>query len=333
MFADDFCDADCDRKYAVSDPRFDGVMHVFHQQWHGIRAAAGALPGRKIAVPQNFQARGRHRAAVLATAAAWAARKAVFHGYSPAVEPLLKAFCADGIACYLVWHGNLAQLAWRPEVDFFSLAQRAAKRGLFKRSHMLKAGMRAVFPNAFEPMLVNCPPAPKTSRISPPFSSWPAAALVPGFVDIRKNVHTSLIGCALSSIELVLHYGRIRGDLPILARCKRVAYDDHDRHLALLTQVDVTVNVSVIDCHPMVEMEALAAGAMSVTGPLCLDALKGHPYTTLSVIQNPFDVDEIAARLDFIRQIEPTELSGVIEDYRRAIRSISLERYAEFLEL
>ena len=326
-------DADCDRKYAVPDARFDGVMHVFHQKWHGIRTAAGVLPGRKIGVPQNYQARGKDRAALLAKAAEWGARKAVFHGYSPAVEPLLKTFCAEGIACYLVWHGNLAQLAWRPEVDFFSMAQRAAKRGLFRRAHMLKAGMRAIFPNSFEPMLVNCPPILKSGRISPPFSSRPTIALVPGYVEIRKNVHTSIIGCALSSIESVLHYGRIRGDLAVLSRCKRIAYEDHDRHLMLLTQVDATVNVSVIDCHPMVEMEALAAGAMSVTGPLHLDTLQAHPYTKLSVIENPFDVEEIASRLDFLRQVKATEVADIVDDYRRAIRLVSMERYAEFLEI
>ncbi len=326
-------DADCDRKYANSDTRFDGVMHVFHQKWHGIRAAAGVLPGRKIGVPQDYRASGRARAALLAKAAEWGAQKAVFHGYSPAVEALLKTFCAEGIACYLVWHGNLAQLAWRPEVDFFSLAQGAAKRGLFRRAHMLKAGMSAIFPNAFKPMLVNGPPVMKGGRISPPFSNRPATALVPGHVDIRKNVHTSMIGCALSSIESILHYGRIRGEFPILSRGKRIAYKDHDQHLMLLTQIDVTVNVSVIDCHPMVEMEALAAGAMSVTGPLYLDALQQHPYTKLSVIANPYDVEEIASRLNFLRQVKATELADIVDDYRRAIRLTSLERYAEFLEL
>jgi hypothetical protein len=326
-------DADCDRKYAVADVRFNGVMHVFHQKWHGIRSAVGVLPGRKVGVPQDYQACGRDRALLTAKASEWGVRKAVFHGYSPAVEPLLKNLCAEGIACYLVWHGNLAQLAWRPEVDFFSLAQRAAKRGLFRRAHMLKAGMDSIFANAFRPMLVNGPPVLQSGRISPPFTTRTATALVPGYVDIRKNVHTSMIGCARSSIESVLHYGRIRGEFPILSRCKRVAYKDHDQHLMLLTQIDVTVNVSVIDCHPMVEMEALAAGAMSVTGPLYLDALQQHPYTKLSVIHNPFDVEEIASRLNFLRQVKATELAGIVDDYRRAIRMLSLERYAEFLEL
>jgi hypothetical protein len=308
-------------------------MHVFHQKWHGIRSAAGVLPGRKIGVPQDYRAHGRDRALLAAKASEWGARKAVFHGYSPAVEPLLKNLCAEGVACYLVWHGNLAQLAWRPEVDFFSLAQRAAKRGLFRRAHMLKAGMNAIFANAFKPMLVNGPPVMKAGRISPPFSNRPATALVPGYVDIRKNVHTSMIGCALSSIESILHYGRIRGEFPVLSRGKRIAYADHDQHLMLLTQIDVTVNVSVIDCHPMVEMEALAAGAMSVTGPLYLDALQQHPYTKLSVIANPFDVEEIASRLNLLRQVKATELADIIDDYSRAIRLTSLERYAEFLEL
>jgi hypothetical protein len=64
-----------------------------------------------------------------------------------------------------------------------------------------------------------------------------------------------------------------------------------------------------------------------------LDALQQHPYTKLSVIHNPFDVEEIASRLKYLRQVKATELAGIVDDYRRAIRMLSLERYAEFLEL
>jgi hypothetical protein len=323
--------ADCDCRYAVVDPRFNDVVHVFHQEWHGIRSAAGALPGNKVAAPLAPKLRGRDREQLVSRLAAWGARRAVFHGFSPSAEAALKTLCAEGIACYLVWHGNLAQFAWRPEVDYFRSALRAAARGLFRRTHMLKAGMGIVFPNAFEPMLLNSVPVINRARAFSPFASPEATALVPGFVDIRKNVHTSLVGCAMSSIESVLHYGKILGNLTVLKRCQRIPYGGHDRHLSLLAQIDVTVNASVIDCHPMVEVEALAAGSMSLTGPLYLDALQEHPYTKLSAIQNPFAVKDIASRLDYLRTMDAAELDAIIADYRNALQETSLNRYVEFL--
>ena len=43
-------DADQDCRFANQDSRFDRVCHVFHQEWFGIRAAAGSLPGHKLAI-------------------------------------------------------------------------------------------------------------------------------------------------------------------------------------------------------------------------------------------------------------------------------------------
>jgi hypothetical protein len=323
--------ADCDCRYAQPDPRFAGVAHVFHQNWLGIRSAVGALPGDKIAAPPERELTAKDRTTLLAQLAAWGVDKAIFHGFSPATASILKALCAEGICCYLVWHGSLAQLALRPEVDFFEAALRAANRGLFKRAHMLKAGMECVFPNAFRPMLFNSVPYVTTKRLCPPFAEGAAVALVPAHTDIWKNLHTSLVGAALSSIETVFHYGKVRGNISVLKRCRRVRYDGHERHLSLLSQVDVAVNVTVIDCHPMVPLESLAAGAPCVTGPLFLDALQDHPYTIATTVSNPFDVKGMAWRLNSLRMMNSSELIQIIDDYRAATRKLSLERYMEFL--
>lgn len=323
--------AECDCRHAASDPRFASVVHVFHQNWHGIRSAVGGLPGNKVAVPQEYKLTAKDQTILSAQLEAWGARKAIFHGYSPATAPVLKTLCAEGIVCYLVWHGSLAQLALRPEVDFFEAALRLVNRGLFRRAHMLKAGMEFIFPNGFEPMLLNTVPFMNSVRLAPPFANGAAVALVPAHTDIWKNLHTSLIGAALSSAKTVLHYGKVRGNIPILNRCRRIRYEGHERHLCLLTQIDATVNVTVIDCHPMVPLESLAAGIPCVTGPLFLDALQDHPYTIATTVANPFAVKDIAGRLNSLSAMNSSELTEIIEDYRSAIRNLSLDRYTEFL--
>jgi hypothetical protein len=329
-------DAETDRRYARANSaqRFQRVAHIFHQNWHGIRSAAGTLPGHKVALPLHRSLRHRDLIEIIERLHGWGIQKVVFHGFSFTAVRVLKALNGEGIACYLVWHGNLSQLVWKPEVEFFECALNACQRGRFRRAHMMKAGMGQVFPKSYEPMLLNSPPLTGQTRLVPAFAGKTAIALVPAYSDIRKNLHSSLVGAALSqSIDEVLYYSKVHGKVPAMARCKRIEYTGHAKHLKLLHDIDVTVNVTTIDCHPMVDLEALAAGAMAITGPLFLDALEKHPYTKLSQVDNPFNVKGISDRLDALKDIKSDELALIIGDYIEQLVSISQARYCEFLEL
>jgi hypothetical protein len=327
-------DAGGDVRYTHHDPDFRQVAHLFHQDWHGIRSAAGTLPGHKIAVPLNMKVRSRDISLILSQLANWGVDKVVFHGFSPVAEAILRALKSAGLRNYLVWHGNLSQLVWEPEVHFFESAFQASKQGYFSRSHMLKGGMGAIFPNSFVPMLINWPPLIPRQRAVPAFGSKHRIAIIPAHLDIRKNVYTSLVGTCLSrSIHDVLYYGKIKAKLPSISRARRVIYSGHDKHLSLMQNVDACVNVTTIDCHPMVDLEALACGAFPITGPLFLDALQNHPFTRLSEVTNPFDVGEIARRLDSVGAMDNSELHSIMCDYSAKLGNISRDRYKEFLEL
>jgi hypothetical protein len=327
-------DADGDCRYARNDTSFAHVAHIFHQNWHGIRSAAGVQPGHKVAIPLQRSLEKGDLMTLVSQLEEWRIQKAVFHGFSDAAERIVRAVNAAGIECYLVWHGNLSQLVWEPEVQFFERAMTACRQGIFRRAHMMKSGMGMVFPRSYEPMLLNCAPLTNRRRLVPAFTGKRKIALVPAFPDIRKNLHSSLVGAAFSnSIQEILYYGKIHGRMPATARCKRVLYAGHHNHVAFLHDIDVSVNVTTIDCHPMVDMEAVGAGAMVLSGPLFLDALTQHPFTTLSVISNPFDVREIGKRLDYLSAMNNAELQEIISNYSSEVTRISRERYAEFLHL
>jgi hypothetical protein len=83
----------------------------------------------------------------------------------------------------------------------------------------------------------------------------------------------------------------------------------------------------------MVDLEAIGAGAFPITGPLFLDTLTDHPFTKLSEVINPFDVVGIANRIDLIGSMKPSEIQGIMADYEKRLATVSLQRYAEFLEL
>ncbi|SFV30004.1 polysaccharide pyruvyl transferase family protein [Hyphomicrobium facile] len=327
-------DADGDCRYARNDRHFARVAHIFHQNWHGIRSAAGVQPGHKVAIPLQRPLSKGDLMKLVIQLEEWGIQKAVFHGFSDAAERAIRLVRAAGIECYLVWHGNLSQLAWKPEAQFFERAMTICRQGIVRRVHMMKSGMGMVFPRAYEPMLLNCPPSTNRRRLVPAFAGNRKIALVPAFPDIRKNLHSSLLGAALSSsIQEILHYGKILGTMPETARCKKVLYAGHHNHIAFLHDIDVSVNVTTIDCHPMVDMEALGAGAMVLSGPLFLDALTEHPFTALSVIANPFNVREIGKRLDYLSSMNNPELQAIMSDYASEITRVSKKRYAEFLNL
>lgn len=327
-------DAVDDCRYARNDPSFSRVAHIFHQNWHGIRSAAGVQPGHKVAIPLQCPLRKRDFIQLVSWLEKWGIQKAVFHGFSDVADCALKAVSGTGIDCYLVWHGSLSQLVLKPEVLFFERALRACQRGNFRRAHMLKADMGMVFPRAYEPMLLNCAPVTDRRRLVPAFAGQRRIALVAAYPNMHKNVHSNLVGAALSnSIHEIFHYSEIRGTIPIISRCKQIPYNGHHQHISFLHEIDVNMNITTIDCHPMVDMEALGAGAMVLSGPLFLDALTKHPFTTLSVIANPFNVREIAKRLDYLSAMNNAELQEIISNYSSEVTSISRERYAEFLHL
>jgi hypothetical protein len=324
--------SDC--RYSVVDSRFEKVVHIFHKQWHGIRSSAGVLPGHKIALPSPDDLLPRDIFFLQERLELWGITRAVFHGFSTAADRVLRVITKAGVPSFLVWHGNLSQLVWEPEGQFFALAHTAAEQGLFRRAHMLKLGMEAVFPRSFRPMLVNSPPVTGRQRLVPAFGSGRHLALVPAFPDIRKNLYSSLLGAAMSErINRVLYYADIQKIIPALERCERTLYRNHDTHIDLLHDVDVVVNVTTIDCHPMVDLEAVGAGSMALSGPIYLDTLESHPYTRISVISNPFSISEICERLNYLASMDNSELNEILTDYASAISSVSRSRYEEFLEL
>jgi hypothetical protein len=326
--------ADIDCKHAPRDSRFDRTVHIFHQNWHGIRSAAGTLPGNKAAFPLHKGLAPADLIEIVSRFEGWGITKAVFHGFSYQAEKVLRAVTGAGIECYLVWHGNLAQLVWEPEAQYFEAASAACRSGRFLRAHMMKAGMEKIFTNGFRPMLVNRAPDLPRSRLVAPFAGDRVIALVPAHTDIRKNLHTNLVACATSEhISDVFYYASLAATPSILARCRQVSYSGHEGHLALLSGIDICVNVTVVDCHPMVDLEALGAGAMALSGPLNLDVLEEHEFTQLSTIQNPFSVEEIVERINRLAAMPKTEISAIIEDYKAKLNKICLSRYVEFLGL
>ncbi|MDN7594037.1 methyltransferase domain-containing protein [Burkholderia multivorans] len=334
-------DIDQDTQYTNPCVGFDQVCHVFNREWIGIRAAAGALPGHKLAISAKSELSARDIELAAQNLKANGIEKLIIHGMS---EPLYAAVLglakAADFEMFLVWHGAPAMWIMEHERKLAGLALDLVKRGIVRRMNGMRLGAEPLIGSAAYPkLLFNMPPKLPPSVIG----AWnkadsklaKGAAFIPSWHLLHKNVATCILAAHVSPD--VNEIWVLDADIP-----SRLGYNDKvtvlgPRHgramLETMRQADLVINVSLIDCHPMVELEALAVGTPCVRGPLFLDAHEDHPYVRLTEVRNPLSVSAISDTINQVLRTPPTELTEMMTDYKNSIIKTSVTRYQEFLEI
>jgi hypothetical protein len=322
-----------DTAHAHRLPGFDGIVHVFHGQWLGIRAAAGSLPGQKLAIDASRKLTAREAATIVAEIDARKLGRVVFHGMSDAAALLVKRLSAAGLAdrTFIVHHGGVAQWCYEPERKLAFQSITLAQQGHVRRFHILKRNHGLLGEKSFTPMLLNMSPVLAAGAVPP--GPRAAAVFLPGTEGWIKNLHGNALGAAMAAgVDEVLHYARkIVLPEPWRARLRHVPYVDRRGTFGLMASSLATLNVSLTECHPMVALESEAVGTPCLRARLFLDALEEHPYVRAVEVQDatsPFEIRDVLQRL---LAIPEQEREGMIRDYLAAVNRISAERYGEFL--
>ena len=327
-----------DTMYANSDTRFDRVCHIFHNDWMGIRSAVGALPGYKLAIPSSTGIPVHQIEAIMQRLSECAIEKIVLHGISDSMYALTRALSDNGYSeQYLVWHGTTAQWVWDDERRYAQMAIRMASEGRVKRFSAIRRGLGPIVgARNFAPQLVNMPPKVVDKQVKRrPTRGGSYSALAPSWNDLRKNLATNVLAAhTVESVDSIYVVAK-NFELPkwLSAKVKKVGYRDHASMLELMATMDIVLNVTTIDCHPMVDLEAMSVGTPSVRGPLFLDALESHPYVSLTAVDNPMSVEDVARRIKEVLAMPESELNGMMSDYMCQLRELSALRYVEFLEI
>lgn len=328
-------DSPGDVEYAYSDHRFDGVLHVFHKEWHGIRAAAGSLPGRKLAIPETSLSDVQQGVLALEIREANPSR-IVFHGFSTNMGMLVRSLRDYGFSqkLFLVFHGSPAQ--WWDEVerrlalDMIGLAQ----AGSFKRIHIMKKGMEVPGAPVYEPILYNVSPN-HSGKFGDCSRRERVTAFVPGWGNWIKNVLGSAYGASLSEkIEDVWIFAE-NTQLPEPLNEKLVFLRPVNREETFKRYLSahLTLNVSLIDCHPMVNVESQSLGRPCIRPNLNLDHYEDHEYVKLVSVEHNNSPAAIRDAVDRTLRIPEAELRELIFDYQSKIDTLSIGRYLEFLEI
>lgn len=326
-----------DTAFAQAHEGFENVLHVFQQQWVGIRAAAGSLPGRKLAigaerdVPSSVMRQQVHNIEELAPS------RIVIHGMSDTMKTMVEMLFAKGWRdkLFVVLHGATAQ--WFSEAEFNYAVQclELARYGKIAKLHVMKPGFD--FPDArlYRPMLFNLSPHLPEFDALPEMDAHVDKVLIPGWSGWRKNIQANALAAALS--ERVAEVWAFGADLklpdPAQQKIRIIPFRSREQTFHLMRSAALTMNVSLVDCHPMVQVEAQALGAMCLRGPLFLDALEDHPYVQATSVADVNSIIDIRTAVDRALAMPRCERAELAQDYQRASDAVAAQRYREFLEI
>jgi SAM-dependent methyltransferase len=326
-----------DTAWAHVDSGFSRVVHVFHQEWHGIRAAAGYSPGHKLAITMERPLTHKEIRQAVNLCSNALARVIIVHGFSPNAHELIlamrKAFDRS-VRILCVWHGSTAQLHYEYELDVFRRALALREEGLVDAMGCVKPDMHLVSGDIYPRTLLNLPPrvAPQVRRAT---GQQSRSAFIPMPNDWRKNFYTNLYACmAAPHIDQVYVTTQFTEPRPMAKPVRRLVRPGRSETFGLMRQVDVVLNASLSECQPMTALESLALRVPCITGPLSLGEFDEHPLQRLCQIAR---VDVVGPVRDAIERLvdlqvhSPQRLLEMMEDYERRLCAEAILRYQEFI--
>ncbi|MCP3098540.1 methyltransferase domain-containing protein [Myxococcus sp. K15C18031901] len=334
-------DAALDTRWAHESARFNGVLHLFHQDWHGIRAAAGYFPGRKMAIPSERTLERHDLLAALAYVEKSLCHTVIVHAFSPTahqvVEALRKAL-GSSIRLLALWHGSTAQFPNPIEIDYFGQLVELQRRGILNAVATVKPGMHLLAEEVFPKTVLNVPPRMSEAERGRPPSRPTREAFIPIPNDWRKNFYTNLFAGHASSRLDTLHVTATYLMPEALRGPKRVVSvprPDRATMFDLVRRCDIVLNASLSECQPMTALEGLVLRVPCLHGPLALGALDAHPYQKLTQMVHVDSVERVRDAIDQVlelRERSPAELTGMMMDYERVLTQEAFRVLEEFVQ-
>ena len=328
-----------DTTWAHVVPSLSRVVHVFHQQWHGIRAAAGYSPGRKLAITAERPLTQKELRQAVEFCANSISPVVIVHSFSANAHELIVALrkvLGRKVRILCVWHGSTAQFHYDYEYEMFASIMELRERGAIDGVGCVKPDMHLVSGHVFPKTLLNLPPRVE-ARLRKSAGSPSRAALIPTPNDWRKNFYTNLYACMTArrvrEVYVTARFIKPQG-LTLSKPVHHLNRPGRNELFDSMRKVDVVLNASLSECQPMTALEALALRVPCITGPLGLGSLDEHPYQRLTQIAR---VDVVGAVRDAIEHVlelqqgSPQELMDMMDSYESLLCSEAIRHYEEFI--
>ncbi|MCW1842239.1 hypothetical protein [Prosthecomicrobium hirschii] len=328
-----------DTKFSHSDTDFERVAHVFHTEWLGIRSACGSIPGLKCAIPADRPLSREDLDRIGSELIRRGADRIVLHGFSPNMDKLVRQFSQSfvGLQLFVVLHGSSPQWVLEYDRDAVQRVLGLAREGLIRRFQIMKAGQETLLYNQYRPILFNLGP-----RLSGTYTTIDGArareaklAIAPGWQAVHKNTATNVAGGLLANRIAEVWTFRGSFDFRNISEkpVRNLTHRSRAEVIEVLARASICLNVSLLDCHPMTNLEAQAVGTPCLRGPLFLDYGDDHQYVRLTEVMNVCSMRAIAEVADRCLAVPWSEMQSMIEEYTAIMKRKSLERYREFLSV
>jgi hypothetical protein len=329
-----------DTAYAHSDRRMDRVLHLFHQDWHGIRSASACLPGHKAAISHEGVFDGeflrhifgliyKHRIAAICCQG--------ISQNSVLLAELIRTEFGDNLTIVAVTHVSSAQFEYSFEIEMQRLLIGALRRGIFNRIASVKPEFHTVADCYWPETIYNC--APNVAGFAAAASPDLRAVFIPVENTWRKNLYTNVLAaCHSDRVDSVFCVNRPSA-LEEIADLRKLSVTGYLRLMnlyAFMGTVGCVLNASLAECQPMTQLESAAMGTPCITGPLRLPKFAQHPLTALTEVEYLDSPAEIRGALETIlqeRETDPDGLQAMITDYLDTRRCAALESYVRLLDV
>jgi len=273
----------------------DGVLQVCHPQWRGVRSSAAAFGDPVLEAPDLSSLVDR-----IPDIAASGASTVVVQGWPPNAATFAAAASVAGLRVLTVFHSSPAQHGVDGgEAEAVGEMLELQDAGVVSGVATVKAGvagsLRSLGYDVTHignrvPVLDTIEPATVADGINVGVFLYPLW---------RKNVTTQILAAHLLEWRpFVMDDPQVpylsRNDLTICGELPR------EEFLAIQAAMDITLNVTFSECHPMLPMESYRLGVpclMSRTSDLFIDDPDLYDLTTVDQADNPEVIAEAAQRL------------------------------------
>lgn len=332
------------------DSRFDTVLHIAHNEWHGIRQSVAYCPGHKLLIPAEAPlepdsqpgALGGHlsRRAIGDEIERLGITHVVFQGYSENAELVLlylRTRFGPGLRCFAINHVTTAQFDNYFEMVMLDRMFTRLRYGMLDGVASVKPDFCKVFPEMWDGVILNY--APRLAAPVPPESSDEVTLYAPLAADWRKNIFTNVLAGQMARNVDRVKVTNIPYGLENLTPMDKLKYVGFLKNEALFAEMGGSTAVllaTLAECQPMTQLEAMAVGTPALTGPLRLEEFRDDPLTgltTTSSLDSPPLLARDIERLVEARLSDPDGMAQMIAAHLEQRHELAGHHYAEFLGL
>jgi len=329
-----------DVQFAQSFDGFERVLHIFNSDWHGVRAASAYAPGHKIAISEKKGLDGEAIRHVFGIISKYKINRIVFQAYSHVASNLCESIhrhLGGAVQIFVVTHVTSTQFENIFEMEMQALLLQQHSMGIIKRLGSVKPRFNDVIPAYWPSTILNF--SPNIGDLASQMSTVEGTAFVPIENSWRKNLYTNMLAvhnCEAISTVFSVNFPTGLEKIRTMDKLSLTSFKHGADLFGFMASTEVLMNVTLAECQPMTQLEALSVGTPCLTAPLRLIEFEDDPLlqlTEVEALDSPHFLTRALDKVISVGRQEDVELQQMIDAHLERRNLFAALSYAEFLSL